>query len=119
VSSSSQRSCVFGVMFYPDKVRANGEARRVLGSGGQYLLVSFDRLEANPVPKAAGDAVDALFPDDPPLYMQRGPFSYADPTIRAVRFPSAIPPLSTVRRTQSPRPFFPGTAGTRRSRRTS
>jgi len=73
--------CVFGVMFFPDKVRANGEARRVLGSGGQYVLVSFDRLEANPVSKAAGDAVDALFPDAPPLYMQRGPFSYADPTI--------------------------------------
>jgi ubiquinone/menaquinone biosynthesis C-methylase UbiE len=71
--------CLFGVMFFPDKVRANGEARRVLRSGGHYLLVSFDRLEANPVPEAAGEAVDALFPDDPPLYMERGPFSYADP----------------------------------------
>jgi len=72
--------CQFGVMFFPDKVRANGEARRVLRSGGQYLLVSFDRLELNPVPKAAEQAVAALFPDDPPLYMERGPFSYADPT---------------------------------------
>ena len=71
--------CQFGVMFFPDKVRANGEARRVLRSGGSYLLVSFDRLDLNPVPKAAGEAVDALFPDDPPRYMERGPFSYADP----------------------------------------
>ncbi len=71
--------CQFGVMFFPDKVRANGEAWRVLRSGGQYLLVSFDRLELNPVPKAAEQAVAALFPDDPPLYMERGPFSYADP----------------------------------------
>jgi ubiquinone/menaquinone biosynthesis C-methylase UbiE len=73
--------CAFGVMFFPDKVRASEEARRVLRSGGRYLLVSFDRLALNPVPKAAGEAVAALFPDDPPLYMERGPFSYADPAL--------------------------------------
>ena len=75
--------CQFGVMFFPDKVRAHHEARRVLRAGGAYLLASFDRLEHNPVPAAAGHAVAALFPDDPPMYMERGPFSYADPaTIR-------------------------------------
>lgn len=73
--------CQFGVMFFPDKVRANREALRVLGSGGRYLLVSFDRLELNPVPRAAEDAVVALFPEDPPEYMERGPFSYADPAL--------------------------------------
>lgn len=70
--------CQFGAMFFPDKVRANREAWRVLGSGGRYVLVSFDRLELNPVPKAAEEAVAAMFPDDPPEYMVRGPFSYAD-----------------------------------------
>lgn len=73
--------CQFGVMFFPDKVRAHQEARRVLRSNGHYLLVSFDRLELNPVPNAAGTAVAGLFPDDPPAYMQRGPFSYADPAL--------------------------------------
>ncbi len=73
--------CQFGVMFFPDKVRAHREALRVLRSGGRYLLVSFDRLERNPVPKAAEDAVVALFPEDPPQYMERGPFSYADPAL--------------------------------------
>jgi ubiquinone/menaquinone biosynthesis C-methylase UbiE len=73
--------CQFGVMFFPDKVRANREALRVLGAGGRYLLVSFDRLELNPVPKAAENAVAALFPEDPPQYMERGPFSYADPAL--------------------------------------
>ena len=58
--------CQFGLMFVLDKVRANKEARRVLRSNGHYLLVSFDRLDLNPVPKAAGNAVAALFPDDPP-----------------------------------------------------
>lgn len=73
--------CQFGVMFYPDKIHAHQEARRVLRANGHYLVVSFDRLDLNPVPSAAGDAVAALFPDDPPAYMERGPFSYADPTL--------------------------------------
>jgi ubiquinone/menaquinone biosynthesis C-methylase UbiE len=73
--------CQFGVMFFPDKVRAGREARRMLTSDGRYLLVSFDRLELNPVPKAAEDAVVRLFPADPPQYMERGPFSYADPAL--------------------------------------
>ena len=73
--------CQFGVMFFPDRIRANQEARRVLACGGSYLLLSFDRLERNPVLKAAGDAVAALFPDDPPTYLERGPYSYSDPDL--------------------------------------
>jgi ubiquinone/menaquinone biosynthesis C-methylase UbiE len=69
--------CLFGVMFFPDKVRANREARRVLSAGGRYVLVTFDRLDRNPVPKAAGEAVATLFPENP-RYMERGPFSYTD-----------------------------------------
>jgi ubiquinone/menaquinone biosynthesis C-methylase UbiE len=88
--------CQFGLMFFPDKVRANEEARRVLRSGGHYLLVSFDALEHNPVPKAAADAVAALFPDAPLAYMERGPFSYVDPArieqdLRAAGFPHVQP----------------------------
>ncbi len=70
--------CVFGMMFFPDKVRANVEARRVLRNGGRYVLVSFDRLDLNPIPKAAGEAVGTLFRENP-RYMERGPFSYTDP----------------------------------------
>jgi ubiquinone/menaquinone biosynthesis C-methylase UbiE len=69
--------CLFGVMFFPDKVRANAEARRVLRTGGRYVLATFDRLETNPIPEAAGKAVASLFPENP-RYMERGPFSYAD-----------------------------------------
>jgi ubiquinone/menaquinone biosynthesis C-methylase UbiE len=70
--------CQFGVMFFPDKVVANAEARRVLRRGGSYILVTFADLRDNPVPKAADEAVAGLFPDDPPRYMERGPFSYTD-----------------------------------------
>ena len=71
--------CQFGVMFFPDKIRANQEARRVIRPDGNYLLVTFDRLELNPIAKAAEDAVSALFAHDPFDYMERGPFCYADP----------------------------------------
>jgi ubiquinone/menaquinone biosynthesis C-methylase UbiE len=37
--------CPFGVMFFPEKVRANAEARRVLRPGGRYVLVTFNRLD--------------------------------------------------------------------------
>lgn len=70
--------CQFGVMFFPDKVLANSEANRVLQDGGDYIVVTFADLDANPVPKAADEAVEGLFPDDPPRYMERGPFSYTD-----------------------------------------
>jgi ubiquinone/menaquinone biosynthesis C-methylase UbiE len=71
--------CQFGVMFFPDRVRANQEARRVLRPNGYYLLVTFNTLDLNPIPKAAEDAVNALFANDPLDYMERGPFCYADP----------------------------------------
>ena len=67
-------------LFFPDKVQANAEARRVLRPGGSYVLVTFDRLDLNPIPKAAGEAVAGLFPEDP-RYMERGPFSYTDAAI--------------------------------------
>jgi ubiquinone/menaquinone biosynthesis C-methylase UbiE len=70
--------CQFGVMFFPDKVKANSEARRVLSDGGRYLLVIWDRLELNTASIIASDAVAALYPDDPPAFLPRTPFGYAD-----------------------------------------
>ena len=72
--------CLFGIMFFPDKPRANAEARRVLRPGGRYIVVTFNRLDLNPIPKAAGEAVATLFAEDP-RYMDRGPFSYTDATV--------------------------------------
>jgi ubiquinone/menaquinone biosynthesis C-methylase UbiE len=71
--------CQFGVMFYPDKVKGNAEARRVLREGGSYIAVIWDRLDSNPASRIAHDAVAALYPDDPPLFLARTPFGYAEP----------------------------------------
>jgi SAM-dependent methyltransferase len=71
--------CQFGAMFFPDKVRGNAEARRVLRDGGAYLAVIWDRLDRNPASQIANDAVASLYPDNPPSFIARTPFGYADP----------------------------------------
>lgn len=71
-------ACQFGVMFFPDKVRGNAEARRVLRSGGNYLLVIWNEVGRNLATKAVGTALSELFPDDPAAFYERLPFRYHD-----------------------------------------
>jgi len=71
--------CQFGIMFYPDKVKGNAEAHRVLRHNGKYVLVIWDRLDRNPASQIVHDAVAALYPEDPPSFFARTPFGYADP----------------------------------------
>lgn len=71
--------CQFGIMFYPDKVRGNTEARRVLCEGGHYLLAVWDAIERNPLSNLAHQIMQRRFPDNPPMFMKRGPFSYYEP----------------------------------------
>ena len=70
--------CQFGAMFFPDRVAAYREARRVLKPGGAFLFNVWDRLEANPASQSVSEAVAALFPDDPPGFLARVPFGYHD-----------------------------------------
>jgi ubiquinone/menaquinone biosynthesis C-methylase UbiE len=71
-------ACQFGIMFFPDRVRAYREARRVLKPGGRFLFSVWDRIEANPATDLAARAVAALFPDDPPDFFARVPFGHHD-----------------------------------------
>jgi SAM-dependent methyltransferase len=71
--------CQFGVMFYPDKVKGNAEAHRVLREGGHYLLAVWDNIERNPLSNLAHQTMQGQFPDNPPMFMKRGPFSYYEP----------------------------------------
>lgn len=70
--------CQFGAMFFPDRVHAYGEARRVLAPGGHYLFSAWDRIEANEFADAVTDALATVFPQDPPRFMARTPHGYFD-----------------------------------------
>lgn len=70
--------CQFGVMFFPDKSKAFAEARRVLRPGGAFLFNAWDSIEHNGFVQAVTDALDRLFPADPPRFMHRGPHGYHD-----------------------------------------
>ncbi len=70
--------CQFGVMFFPDRVAAYQEVRRVLRPGGTFLFNTWDRIEANEFAHAANQALAAMFPDDPPDFMARVPHGYFD-----------------------------------------
>jgi SAM-dependent methyltransferase len=72
--------CQFGAMFFPDRIVAYREARRVLRPDGTFLFNVWDRLDCNPASKAVAEAVAALFPGDPPSFLERVPFGYHDKT---------------------------------------
>ncbi len=71
--------CQFGAMFFPDKVAGGAEARRVLRDGGSYLLAIWDAIERNPMTELTQQIMVEEFPDNPPMFMARGPFGYHDP----------------------------------------
>jgi len=71
-------ACQFGVMFFPDKVQGYKEARRVLKPGGRFLFNVWDRISENEFADVVTDALAALFPHDPPLFMARTPHGYHD-----------------------------------------
>jgi hypothetical protein len=65
-------------MFYPDKVQGAAEARRVLRDGGHYLFAVWDCIERNALSHLANESLHAAYPDNPPQFMTRGPYSYHD-----------------------------------------
>jgi SAM-dependent methyltransferase len=72
-------ACQFGVMFFPDKLMAFAEARRVLTSGGTLILSTWGPLDTHDFQAALVAVLERAFPEDPPTFMVSVPHGYADP----------------------------------------
>jgi ubiquinone/menaquinone biosynthesis C-methylase UbiE len=70
--------CQFGVMFFPDKVKAFSEARRVLKPGGRYVFSVWDKIANNEFADVVTQALAEMFPDDPPRFLARTPHGHYD-----------------------------------------
>jgi len=70
--------CQFGVMFFPDKATAFAEAKRVLRPGGVFMFNVWDRIEENEFADTVTNALETLFPGDPPRFMARTPHGYCN-----------------------------------------
>lgn len=71
-------ACQFGVMFFPDKVQAYREVRRVLKPGGRFFLNVWDRITENEFADVVTEALAELFPSDPPRFLLRTPHGHHD-----------------------------------------
>jgi len=73
--------CQFGAMFFPAKVDAFAEAARVLRPGGRFEVAVWDRIALNDFAATVAGAMTEIFPDDPPAFLERMPYSYHDPDV--------------------------------------
>ena len=72
--------CQFSAMFFPDRVAAYREVRRVLRPGGTFLFNIWNGIEDNEFANVVTKAVGTLFPEDPPLFLARTPHGHGLPS---------------------------------------
>jgi len=100
--------CQFGVMFFPDRVRAYAEARRIVRPGGSFVFNMWDRIEENQFADVVTNALASRFPKDPPRFLPRTPHGHYDPDVYRSELEAAgfskvdIEPLDAISAASSP-----------------
>jgi ubiquinone/menaquinone biosynthesis C-methylase UbiE len=69
--------CQFGVMFFPDKIAAARQVRRVLKAGGSYWFSTWCSLDDNPLSRVAREVGAQFLRADTPPFVNI-PFGYHD-----------------------------------------
>jgi ubiquinone/menaquinone biosynthesis C-methylase UbiE len=87
--------CQFGVMFFPDRVAAYREIRRVLRPGGTFLFNVWSEIEENDFANVITDALSALYPENPPKFLARTPYGHGsqaeiEADVRAAGFETCV-----------------------------
>lgn len=70
--------CQFGVMFFPDRIKAYSETQRVLKPGGRFIFNVWDKIEENDFADTVTESLASIFPEDPPRFLPRTPHGYSD-----------------------------------------
>lgn len=73
--------CLFGVMFFPDRVGAYREMLRVLAGEGRLVFTVWDSIEHSPAAAMLDVGLRELFPDDPPRLARHVAHGYHDPVV--------------------------------------
>lgn len=67
--------CQFGMMFFPDKLKACKEVYTVLQKKGKFIFNTWDSLEHNLHSHIVQKVLKDIMKDDAPDFMEKGPFS--------------------------------------------
>ena len=67
--------CQYGVMFFQDKPKALREINRVLKRGGTFIFNTWNELQYNALSQMAQRVLEEVYPDDPPRFFEKGPYS--------------------------------------------
>ncbi|MEA3247082.1 MAG: class I SAM-dependent methyltransferase [Gemmatimonadota bacterium] len=71
--------CQFSVMFFPDRVAAYREVRRVLRPAGAFVFNVWNDIERNDFAHVVTEALRTLYPHDPPAFLARTPHGHGAP----------------------------------------